>query len=237
MIKEKSIRNIFITGANRGMGLGYVRFYLGKGILVVATAKNPTECHELNSLHKKYPAQLQILELNVASEKSIDELKKWLHKKNHSFSIVINNAGISVEEEFGNWTMVNFEQHFRVNTIGPALISQVITPFLQKGGKLIQISSGLGSLALNINPQMPLDAYAMSKCAMHSLTIRLAEKLREKNIIVTAINPGWVKTDMGGNEAPMPVNVVIQNITNTIENLTEKETGSFLTDLGEQIPW
>lgn len=234
---EEVTQNIFITGANRGMGLGYVELFLKKGKSVVATTKNPIEAHELISLQKKYSDRLEILELNVENEDSINQLIKLLEKGKKSFSIAINNAGISIDEEFGKWTMSNFERHFRINTIGPALISQALVPFLIKGGKFIQISSGLGSLSLNINPQMPLDAYAMSKCSLHSLTIRLAEKLREKNIIVTAINPGWVKTEMGGNEAPMMVKDVVRNIANTIDNLTEKETGSFLTDMGEQIPW
>ena len=237
MSKNDFSNSIFITGANRGMGLGYVNFYLKKGLSVVATAKDPQNSIELISLHKEHPKQLLIAELDLEKGESIDRLADLFKKVKATFQIAINNAGISLAEEFGKWTMPTFEQHFRINTIGPALVSQAIVPYMGKDSKLIQISSGLGSLEWNINPQMPLDAYAMSKCSLHSLTVRLAEKLRERQIIVVAINPGWVKTDMGGNEAPMHIAEAINNITETVENLTDKVTGKFLSDQGELIPW
>lgn len=237
MGKNDFSNSIFITGANRGMGLGYVNFYLKKGLSVVATAKDPQNSIELISLHKEHPKQLLIAELDLEKGESIDRLADLFKKAKATFQIAINNAGISLAEEFGKWIMPTFEQHFRINTIGPALVSQAIVPYMGKDSKLIQISSGLGSLEWNINPQMPLDAYAMSKCSLHSLTVRLAEKLRERQIIVVAINPGWVKTDMGGNEAPMHIAEAINNITETVENLTDKVTGKFLSDQGELIPW
>ena len=237
MSKNDFSHSVFVTGANRGIGLGYVKFYLKKGTSVVATSRNPKESTELTSLQKEYPNQLIMVELDVGSQESIEQLTDLLKQVKATFQIAINNAGISLTEEFGSWTMSTFEQHFRINTIGPALVSQAIVPYMGKDSKLIQISSGLGSLEWNINPQMPLDAYAMSKCSLHSLTVRLAEKLREKRIIVVAINPGWVKTDMGGSEAPKKITEVINNITKTVGKLTIKHTGKFLSDQGELIPW
>lgn len=230
-------QSVLITGANRGMGLGYVMHYLKKGISVLGTIKTPQDSFELISLQKEYPNQLKILELNIESEDSIDQLANHIREAKATFSIAINNAGVSIEEAFGEWTMSNFERHFRINAIGPALVSQAVVPFMEKDSKMIQISSGMGSQSWNINPQMSLDAYAMSKCSLHSLTVRLAEKLKEKRIIVVAINPGWVKTAMGGDQAPTLITEAVSNIANTIENISYEQTGSFLSDKGEQVPW
>ncbi|WP_282160593.1 SDR family NAD(P)-dependent oxidoreductase [Ulvibacterium marinum] len=230
-------QSVFITGANRGMGLGYVVHYLKKNFSVIATAKNPDSAGELLRLKKEYPDQLSVLELDVSCEASILSLVDQLQSMGVTFLLAINNAGISLEEEFGKWTKATFEAHFRVNTIGPALISQALLPFLEKGAKLIQISSGLGSLGQGSNLNNNLSAYAASKCALHSITVHLAEKLRTKNIMVFVINPGWVKTKMGGDEAPTTIDEAIGNITGTIERLTFEQTGSFLSEKGEPILW
>ena len=226
-----------ITGANRGLGLGYVKYYLNTGYKVLATYRSLDSSNVLVKLKEQHPDKLILLELDVSNEESIANLKKKLGDEKTKLSLVINNAGIAKEEMFGGWTIKNFENHFRVNTVGPALISQAIIPFLKKGAKLIQVSSGLGSLAWNINPENALDAYAASKSALHSITIRLAEKLRAKNIGVFAISPGWVQTDMGGQEAPATVKEAINDMTKTISGLNLEQTGSFLSETGEVIPW
>ncbi|WP_422080377.1 SDR family NAD(P)-dependent oxidoreductase [Ulvibacterium sp.] len=229
--------SVFITGANRGMGLGYVVHYLKQGLSVIATAKKPGEAEELLRLEKEYPNQLSVLGLDVSCETSILNLEDRLQDIRATFFLAINNAGISLEEEFGEWTSAIFETHFRVNTIGPALVSQTLVPFLEKGAKLIQVSSGLGSLGQSSNLSNGLSAYAASKCALHSITVRLAEKLRTKDIMVFAINPGWVKTKMGGDNAPSTIEGAVGDITETIERLTFEQTGSFLSEKGELIPW
>lgn len=237
MKKRSFDKSIFITGANRGMGLGYVKHYLKKGFPVIATAKNLAKAPELLLLQKKLPNKLGLLKLDVTKESAIEKLVSELNSKKATITLVLNNAGISMSEEFDQWTMASFENHFRVNTIGPALISQAITPFMLEGAKLIQISSGMGSLAWKVNPENGLDAYAASKCALHSITVRLAEKLKSKKIGVFAINPGWVQTDMGGQEAPSTVDEAIADMTKTIEKLTIEQTGSFISEKGEAIPW
>jgi NAD(P)-dependent dehydrogenase (short-subunit alcohol dehydrogenase family) len=237
MKKNDLSQSVFITGANRGMGLGYVVHYLKKGFSVVATAKNPDGVGELWLLEKEYPDQLSVLGLDVSCEASILNLVDQLQSMGVTFLLAINNAGISLKEEFGKWTKATFETHFRVNTIGPALVSQALLPFLEKGAKLIQVSSGLGSLEKKSNLNDGLDAYAASKCALHSIAVNLAEKLRTKNIMVFVINPGWVKTKMGGDKAPSTVNEAIGDITGTIERLTFEQTGSFLSEKGDPIPW
>lgn len=228
---------VLVTGANRGIGLGFVKHYLKSGFSVVATCRQPKIAEALISLSIKYPNQLLIEELDISKEKSILQFAKRLDNLNLKLYIVISNAGVSIEEDFGQWTYNTFESVLLVNTIGAALFAQAVTPFLIDKAKLVQISSGIGSLKLNINPDGALDAYAVSKASLNMLTVRLASKLLKRKIIVISINPGWVKTDMGGQEAPNTIDDVIPNITLTIENLTLDNSGTFISDEGELIPW
>ena len=95
----------------------------------------------------------------------------------------------------------------------------------------------MGSIELNINPENPLDAYAVSKCALNILSRRLAEKLRPRGITVVSMNPGWVRTDMGGHEAPTTVDEAVDEMTSTIDSINAEDTGKFLASDGSEIPW
>ena len=237
MSKNNFSNSVLITGANRGLGLGFVRHYLKEGYSVIATARQPQNAVELIELSRSYPHHLSIEVLDVSDETSIASLAQKLVDQSVRLDIVLSNAGIVHEEPFGQWTMDGFETHFRVNTIGPALFAQAIEPFFNQRAKLIQLTSGMGSIEWNINPDHPLDAYAMSKSALNMLSRRLAEKLRSKAIIVISMNPGWVKTSMGGPEAPTGIDEAIQFMTSTIEKLTIEETGRCIADDGKLIPW
>ncbi|MGB5665777.1 MAG: SDR family oxidoreductase [Maribacter sp.] len=237
MGKDNFLDSVLITGANRGIGLGLVNHYLIKGLTIVATSQEPENSTDLLQLQKDYGNKLLVLRLDVTNEESIASFINKLKERQVTFSLVINNAGISIEGEFGEWTSAMFIKQFSVNTIGPALIAQAIAPFLHEGSKMVQISSGMGSLAWNINPENALDAYAVSKCALNMITRRLAEKLRSKGVIVFSMNPGWVKTEMGGQEAPTTIEDAIQNMVATINKVTIKKSGRFLSETAEIIPW
>jgi len=204
---------------------------------VVATCLDPQKAEELNQLKRENPNGIVVLELDVGDETSIASFVEDLTEFKVTFRLAINNAGVSIMEEYGAWTASTFESNFRVNTIGPALISQAIEPFMENGSKLVNVSSGMGSIEWNLNPLAPLDAYAISKCGLNILTMRLAEKYRDKGLIVFAINPGWVKTGMGGEEAPTSIGDAVQQLISIIENTTIEHTGGFLSAEGHKIPW
>lgn len=229
--------SILVTGADRGLGLGFVRHYVKKGKSVVATSRRSHAADELAGLAKQYPGRMQVMSLDVSDGKSISEFAGIVKARNIAFEIVISNAGVTIEEPFGQWTAETFGTNFLVNTVGPALIFQAIEPFLEQGAKVVHVSSGMGSIEWNINPENSLDAYAVSKCGLNILSRRLAEKLRPGGITVFLINPGWVKTDMGGLEAPTTVDEAIDEMTSTIARVTIDDTGSFLASDGSVIPW
>ncbi len=228
---------VLITGANRGLGLGFVNYYLNKGWAIIACVRDVEGCTELRQLAEKTPENLKIEALDVSRVSSIDAFSKKFQKENQKLDIVINNAGIFIEESFGNWTTQAFMDTYQTNSVGVALFSQAIVPYIQSKGKLINMSSGLGSVALNVNPEMAFEAYAMSKAALNIFTKRLSSKLETKGKIVIALSPGWVQTDMGGKEAPLTIAEATLKMGAVIENLSLNDSGKFLSEDGEVLPW
>ena len=224
-----------ITGANRGLGLGFANHYLEQGGRVVAATRNRAGSAALDDLRSRYGDRLEAIELDIAREASIKGLATAL--TGFAFDLVINNAGTLTDEAFGKWTAATFAQTFAVNTTGPALLAQALLPLMKPGSKLVNISSGLGSCGLRIDPETGLDAYAASKAALNMLTARLAAKLEEREITVVACDPGWVRTRMGGPEAELTVDQSVGAITAMIDTLTPADSGRFLSRHGEDLPW
>ncbi len=225
---------VLVTGANRGLGLGFVKHYLAENRRVIATTRRMDMAGDLRDLADD---RLSIEELDAGNEDSIAKLAERLKSRGVRLDLLINNAGINVEESFGVWTMAAFQDCLRVNVTGPALLSQALAPLLRDGAKIINLSSGMGSMALNINPDAPMDSYAVSKAALNMLTHRLAAKLSDRRITVVAMSPGWVRTDMGGGAAPASVDEAIRQLTASIEALRPDQSGAFLSVDGEVQPW
>ena len=232
-----SNNNILITGADRGIGLALVRHYAEKGQSVVATSRRAEPSDELSDLTKNYAGRIRLMSLDVADEESISQFGDEIRNREITFATVISNAGVSVAEDFGLWTAEGFTTNFLVNAVGPALLVQAIESSLESGAKVVCISSGMGSIERNINPENGLDAYAASKCGLNILSRRLAEKLRPRGIIVMSLDPGWVRTDMGGPDAPTEIDDAVGKITLTIEKAGMGDAGSFLSNNGSRIPW
>lgn len=231
------MKTVLITGANRGMGRAYVEHYAARGWRVLAACRTLANAEAVSEGREAVVP----IPLDQADEASIAAFGEQLG--NETIDLVINNAGVSGEEPLGAWTAAEFERQLRVNAIGPALVMQALLPRLKPGGngaggaKVVNVSSGMGSLTENPNLASGLDAYAASKAALNMLTRRLAEQLRERGVTVVAINPGWVQTEMGGPEAPTNIATAVTRITDTIEKLTPDQTGAFLNDDGSPAPW
>lgn len=229
------MKTTLITGANRGLGLGFTRHYLAAGHRVFATARNPADCNEFDELAQAFADRFTGLQLDVSDEESIAAIAAELGGV--KFDLVLNNAGACPDEAFGQWTAATFDLAFRANAIGPALVAQALTPLMNEGALLVNISSGLASCGLNINPETGLDAYSASKAALNMVTRRLAAKLASKNITVAAFDPGWVKTRMGGDEAELTIDESISALTASFERLAPGHSGQFFSRNGEALPW
>lgn len=229
------MRTVLVTGANRGLGAGFVHHYLERGCRVVAACRDPESAGDFHSYSASHGDALIPAKVDMAEAASIEQMVHTLPVK--EIDIIINNAGICIDEGLGQWSASGFEDTLMANAIGPALLIQSALPLLKTGALIVNISSGMGSLELNINPENGLDAYAVSKAALNLLTRRLADKLRPRDIVVTAISPGWVRTEMGGEQAPVTVHDAVAAMTRVIENLSPNQNGHFLSHDGERIPW
>lgn len=229
------MKTVLITGANRGLGLGFTRHYLAQGWRVFSTARNPDKSDIFSGLMIDFEKSFYPLELNVSDESSVARLTVAL--TGIAFDLVISNAGICHEENMDQWSMATFTSTLATNVTGPALVARAMTPMMKPDSVLANISSGMGSCELNINPDTGLDAYAASKAALNLITRRLASKLEARGVTVVAIDPGWVQTRMGGEGADLTVDESIGDITATIAGLTQADTGRFLSRRGENVPW
>ncbi|MBU2887726.1 SDR family oxidoreductase [Gilvimarinus agarilyticus] len=216
--------HVVITGASRGIGLGLTRQYLQTGHTVIASHRPGSISDELARLNNEY-STLKLIPLDLACDQSINEFADTLNGK--AISLLINNAGTTNHVDYGHWSRRDFLDSYTINAAGPALLIQALNDQLATGAKIIQLSSGLASLTENINPTGPFEEYAMSKAALNMLTRRLAVKLAEREIIVAAISPGWVQTDMGGDQAPTSVYQATKIITQSINQLGRQHSGCF----------
>lgn len=233
-----SRRNVLVTGANRGIGLEYVRQLLARGDHVIATARHPAQAHELNRLVAEHPGRLHVLPLDVMDPKAEAEIARELPLVlgDERLHLLINNAGILHSgERFGHVPAANLEDSFRTNAMGPFLLAQALAPRLADGATIANMSSQLGSIANTSRFGTP--TYCISKAALNMATRLLAAALAERGITVVSLHPGWVQTDMGGERAPVAPADSVAGLLRVIDALDLARSGSFLDWQGEVLPW
>ncbi len=237
-----SMTRILITGASRGLGLEFTKQYLERGDNVIATCRQPDKTEELERLQKEFGECLEIEQLDVTSEKSRVNLYQKLSDKSIKINLLINNAGIISGDEkesvaFGELYKEDFSKVFLVNTVSPILISERFLPLLKEANEsvIVNISSMSGSISNRTRSGGY--AYSSSKSALNMMTKTLSNELKERKITVVAIHPGWVKTDMGGENAPLELDSSITSIISVIDSLSIADTGKFLDWQGNEVNW
>jgi NAD(P)-dependent dehydrogenase (short-subunit alcohol dehydrogenase family) len=232
-------RNILITGGNRGIGLELVRQLLARGDRVIASCRHPGKATALNALAAEYPGRLHMLPLDVASARARNELVRELPLvlgDDTRLDWLINNAGaLHSGERFGHVEQATLEDSLRVNAIGPLLLAQALAPHLVDGAKIANLSSQLGSIGNTARFGTP--SYAISKAAQNMASVLLARALAERGIVVLALHPGWVQTEMGGAHATLPIPDSARGLLQVIEASNLDQSGHFLDWRGEALPW
>ena len=225
---------VFITGANKGIGLELCRHYASQGSLVFASCRDMAKSEQL----KRIEGRLEILELDVSVPASVAGITEIIGTQ--PVDLLINNAGI-MGPDTSDQTAVNMDfegwaETFAVNTMGPIRVMQALLPNLKSGSnpRVVNITSQMGAISLD----MPLAfAYCSSKAALNKFTRLAAGSLAEEGIAVCLIHPGWVKTDMGGEGAEITPVQSAAGIAETIESLNKNTTGSFWKWNGELHEW
>jgi NAD(P)-dependent dehydrogenase (short-subunit alcohol dehydrogenase family) len=231
---SKAGRTVLITGANRGLGLEFARQYRASGWQVIATAREPEAAAELKALGEG----VRILPLDVTKPESVAALKSSLGAR--PIDLLINNAGQGVGLEGGSLDkldLTTFERVFQVNTLGPVRVTQALLPNLRAGNgrMIVGISSGLGSIAEN--REGGFYGYRESKAALDMFLRGLAAELKDEGFTCIAIIPGWVKTDMGGPNAPLSPAESVTGMRKVLDSLKPENTGQFWSYKGTQVPW
>ena len=230
-----------VTGANRGLGLEFVRQLLGQGRRVVATCRQPGRATALNALAGEHPGRLRVLPLDVADARSRDEMVRELpllagDDAPVRIDLLLNNAGVLHSgERFGNVSAVNLDDSLRTNAIGPYLLVQALAPLLADGARIANLSSQLGSIGAAA--RFGTLSYAMSKAAQNMATVQLAHALAPRGIVVVALHPGWVQTEMGGAGAQVTPEDSARGLLEVIAGLGDRDTGHFLDWQGNTLPW
>jgi len=220
-------RNILTTGANRGIGLALTKQYLSQGDTVYAVCRKAS--NELSGLKGA-----KVIEgIDVTDDKDLLTLKKSL--ADVSLDIVINNAGIMTEETLGHIDFSAVAQQFLVNAMGPLKTTQALLTNLNKGSKVAIITSRMGSIGDNTSGGWY--GYRMSKSAVNSAAVSLAQDLKPKGISVMLLHPGFVQTDLVAQQGDVTATHAASNLVTRINELSLKTTGSLVHANGESLPW
>ena len=228
--------NVLITGANRGLGLGFVKKYLEKNVKVFCTTRDVLGSKELMDCKEKYPNNLEIFELDLLEEGTPSVLANLLDDR--PIDIFINNAGVgSSNQHFEAVSSKPWLEVLKVNLIAPLMITQSIIDNVKKSleKKIYFLSSQLGSIGDNASGGMYI--YRSSKTGLNQVVKSLSVDLKLHGITVVSLHPGWVRTDMGGPNAPVTIDKSIEGMVNVIDTTDIKCTGKFLNYDGMELPW
>lgn len=225
-----------ITGANRGLGLALATRYAAArpDANVIAVTREAAQSPALQALVERSDGRVRAVEADVAEAASIERLARDVG--NATLDLLINNAGVSGSTAFGEISAQQLDDVFRVNTFAPLLLTQALRNRLARGGKVVNITSVLGSVE-NARDDAGYLAYGMSKAALNMFSVKLAAALRAEDIAVLALHPGWVQTRMGGNGAPLSVDTSAEGMMRVIEALDIRHSGAYLAYDGTAIPW
>jgi NAD(P)-dependent dehydrogenase (short-subunit alcohol dehydrogenase family) len=225
-----------VTGANRGIGLEVVRQLARRGMVVILGARD--EAKGQRAAESLQEAGLAVVprRLDVTEQQTIDRLATDLGREFGRLDVLVNNAG-ALYDTWQRATRVDFrlvEEALEINTVGPWRVCQALVPLLRKSqtGRIVNVSSEAGSLA-SMGAGTP--AYAVSKAALNAFTRVLAAELRDTRILVNAVCPGWVATDMGGGGG-RPVEEGAAGVVWAATLPDGGPTGGFFRD-GRPLPW
>ena len=228
--------HILITGANRGIGLGFVRNYIEKNIHLTCTTRDIPASKELLAFKEKYPDNMEIFELDLLKENAAITLANFI--KDRPIDILISNAGVgSSNQHFQAVSSTQWLKVLKVNLIVPLMITQAVFENVKKSSvkKIFFLSSQLGSIEDNKSGGMYI--YRSSKTGLNQVVKSLSIDLKAYGITVVALHPGWVKTDMGGPNAPVSIDESVEGMIRVIDTTDIKDTGKFLNYNGRELPW
>ena len=192
---------ILVTGANRGIGKEICKQLAVLDHDVILTARDERKAKESG---EAIGLNCSPVQLDVSDERSVKKASRWVQEHYGRLDVLINNAGIIAEKSLVESDIDEIQKIMDVNFYGPIRMNKYFLPLLRESAeaRIINMSSGMGAYS---NMKTAYAGYRLSKAGMNAQTILLSKELVDSNISVNAMSPGWVKTDMGGQEAPRTV--------------------------------
>jgi len=228
---------VLITGANRGIGLQFVRQYAEDGWQVHACSRH-VDAAALNRLADQYGQNIRLHQLDVSDRNQIDQLAKQL--SDTAIDVLINNAGIypgGNKQTFGTIDYSAWVNAFEINTMAPLKMAEALVENVAKSSekKIVNITSKMGSIDDNTSGGYYL--YRSSKTALNMVVKSLSLDLAPRGITTIVLHPGWVQTDMGGSNAPTPPDRSVAGMRRVIAGLSQNDSGRFYDFNGQEILW
>jgi len=230
-------KTVFISGANRGIGLGMALLMAHKGYTVFAGYREEARSERLFQEARR-EARLVPVKVDVTRQSDLRRLVDTIASRAGHLDILMNSAGISLGKagQIDSLSLKDFTESFLVNVGAAFLTTRYLLPLLKEGRekKVVNITSVMGSIQLSTGDMVP---YRVSKAALNMLTKNQAAAYQPCGITVVGLHPGWVRTDMGGPEAPLSVEESVTKLLGIIENLSPSRSGEFISFEGQVIPY
>ncbi len=230
------MQTVLITGANRGIGLAFAQSYAADGWRVLATCRTPDAAKELTKLAAASGGHVTVHALDVSDGAAIQALAKATKKD--AIDVLINNAGVyDPSPSFGRTDYDAWAQVFAVNTMAALRMAEAFVDQVARSDKKLMaaISSGMGSI--EDNGSGGYYAYRTSKSALQMVMKSLAIDLAPRGILSVVMNPGWVKTDMGGPGGTLTPAESARRMRAVFDKIGPKDSGKFLHHTGKEFPW
>jgi NAD(P)-dependent dehydrogenase (short-subunit alcohol dehydrogenase family) len=234
------MQTVLITGANRGIGLALTQAYVARGERVLATCRAPERAEALQRLAATHGERVGVITLDVGDLASIRGAVEQARLHTGAIDVLINNAALNPPTHDQDLERIDFATMIdvlRVNSAAPLMMTQQFLPLLRKadGAKVINISSDMGSIGQTRSGGDY--AYSTSKAALNMVSRLLSFDLARYGITVVALDPGWVRTDMGGEYAALAPDESAAGVMRVIDGLTARDSGGFLAYDGGAHGW
>jgi NAD(P)-dependent dehydrogenase (short-subunit alcohol dehydrogenase family) len=236
-----------VTGANKGIGFETARQLAAQGITVLLGARDAQRGEEAAKQLKAENLDVRFLRLDVNDTQTHEAARKFIEENFGRLDILVNNAGVSLDAQVpaSQGTLEQWRGTFETNVFGTIALTQALLPLIKKSeaGRIVNVSSILGSLHWSSDPASDIGSFAFSgtaynasKSALNMFTVHLANELKDTPIKVNACHPGWVKTDMGGDNAPLDTTEGAKTSVTLATLPDEGFTGRYL-HFDEDLPW
>ena len=219
-------KTVVITGANRGIGLSFCRLYKSRGYRVYAACRSASTALEQLGVHV-------IDGVDVSQSSSIEKLTTVM--AGVSIDLLINNAGVLRRESLGEIDYDIIREQFEINALGPLRVTEALLANFSADAKLALITSRMGSIADNSSGGRY--GYRMSKAALNSAGVSLANDLKHRGIAVAILHPGLVGTDMISGQGDISPDQAAKQLAQRIDQLNLQTSGTFWHSNGEVLPW